>query len=74
VAGRVRSIEKIYLIGTRSRDLPACSIVLQLRYRTPPYGIIVTKIFRKRGKIEIFKNYRGKYRDFHEDIKSTLTV
>jgi hypothetical protein len=26
-AGRIRSIEKIHLIGTRSRDLPACSIV-----------------------------------------------
>jgi hypothetical protein len=29
VAGRIRSIEKIHLIGTRSRDLPACSIVPQ---------------------------------------------
>jgi hypothetical protein len=29
VAGRIRSIEKIYLVGTRSLDLPACSIVPQ---------------------------------------------
>jgi hypothetical protein len=28
-AGRIRSIEKIHLIGTRTRDLPACSIVPQ---------------------------------------------
>jgi hypothetical protein len=28
-AGRIRSIEKIHLIGTRIRDLPACSIVPQ---------------------------------------------
>jgi hypothetical protein len=29
--------EKIHLIGARSRDLPACSVVLQpLRYRVPP--------------------------------------
>jgi hypothetical protein len=28
-AGRIREIEKIHLIGTRSRDLPACSIVPQ---------------------------------------------
>jgi hypothetical protein len=27
--GSVRSIEKIHLIGTRTRDLPACSIVHQ---------------------------------------------
>jgi hypothetical protein len=26
-AGRIMSIEKIHLTGTRSRDLPACSIV-----------------------------------------------
>jgi hypothetical protein len=30
VAGRSRSIEKLHLIGTRSRDLPACSIVPQV--------------------------------------------
>jgi hypothetical protein len=29
VAGRIRSIEKIHLIGTRSLDLLACSIVPQ---------------------------------------------
>jgi hypothetical protein len=29
VDGRIRSIEKIHLIGTRTRDLPACSIVPQ---------------------------------------------
>jgi hypothetical protein len=29
VAGRIRSIEKIHLIGTRTRDRPACSIVPQ---------------------------------------------
>jgi hypothetical protein len=30
-------LEKIHLIGTRSRDLPACSIVpYPLRYRLPP--------------------------------------
>jgi hypothetical protein len=29
--GRIRSIEKIHLIGTRTRDLPAC-------YRVPPCG------------------------------------
>jgi hypothetical protein len=28
-AGRIRSIEKIHLIGTRTHDLPACSIVPQ---------------------------------------------
>jgi hypothetical protein len=28
-AGRIRYIEKIHLIGTRTRDLPACSIVPQ---------------------------------------------
>jgi hypothetical protein len=29
--------EKLHLIGKRSRDLPACSIVPQpLRYRVPP--------------------------------------
>jgi hypothetical protein len=28
-AGRIRSIEKIHLIRTQSRDLPACSIVPQ---------------------------------------------
>jgi hypothetical protein len=28
-AGRIRSIEKIHLVGTTSRDLPACSIVPQ---------------------------------------------
>jgi hypothetical protein len=28
-AGRIRSIEKFHLIGTRTRDLPACSIVPQ---------------------------------------------
>jgi hypothetical protein len=27
--GRIRSIEKIHLIGTRTRDLPVCSIVPQ---------------------------------------------
>jgi hypothetical protein len=26
-AGRIRSIEKIHLIGIRTRDLPVCSIV-----------------------------------------------
>jgi hypothetical protein len=30
-------LEKIHLIGTRSPDLPVCSIVSQpLRYRVPP--------------------------------------
>jgi hypothetical protein len=29
VAGRIRYIEKIHLIGTRIRDLPTCSIVPQ---------------------------------------------
>jgi hypothetical protein len=29
VAERIRSIEKIHLIGFRTRDLPACSIVPQ---------------------------------------------
>jgi hypothetical protein len=29
VAGRIRSIEKIHLIGTRTHDLSACSIVPQ---------------------------------------------
>jgi hypothetical protein len=29
VAGRIRSIKKIHLIGTRTRDLSACSIVPQ---------------------------------------------
>jgi hypothetical protein len=29
-------LKKIHLIGTRSRDLPAYGIVLQLRYRVPP--------------------------------------
>jgi hypothetical protein len=29
-AGWIRSIEKIHLIGTQTRDLPACSIVPQL--------------------------------------------
>jgi hypothetical protein len=32
-------LEKIHLIGTRSRDLPVCSIVPQsLRYRVPPFS------------------------------------
>jgi hypothetical protein len=32
-------LEKIHLIGTRSRDLPVCSLVPQpLRYRESPYG------------------------------------
>jgi hypothetical protein len=36
--GGLRKLEKIHLIGTRSRDLPACSIVPQtLRYRVPPF-------------------------------------
>jgi hypothetical protein len=36
-AGRIRSIEKSdALIGNRTRDFPACSIVPQLRYRVPP--------------------------------------
>jgi hypothetical protein len=29
VAGKIRPTEKIHLIGTRYRDLPACSIVPQ---------------------------------------------
>jgi hypothetical protein len=35
VTGRIRSIEKkkIHLIGTRTRDLPACSVVPQPCYR-----------------------------------------
>jgi hypothetical protein len=28
-AGRIQSIEKIHLIGTRTRELPACSVVPQ---------------------------------------------
>jgi hypothetical protein len=40
----------------------------------PPHEIIVMEILRKRGKVEVFKNYRSKYRDFHEDMKITLTV
>jgi hypothetical protein len=36
-AGRYSSIKKSNdLIGNRTRDLLACSIVLQLRYRVPP--------------------------------------
>jgi hypothetical protein len=39
VAGRIKSTEKSdYLIGNRTRDLPACRIVClsQLRYHAPP--------------------------------------
>jgi hypothetical protein len=33
-------LEKIHLIGKRSRDLPVCSLVPQpLRYRVPPHCI-----------------------------------
>jgi hypothetical protein len=37
-SGRIRSIEKIHLVGTRTRDFPACSIVTQptIGYRMPP--------------------------------------
>jgi hypothetical protein len=35
--GGLGKFKKIHPIGTRSRDLPACSIVPQpLRYRVPP--------------------------------------
>jgi hypothetical protein len=40
-------LEKIHLIGTRSRDLPVCSLVPQpLRYRVPP------NIMNRRNKKE----------------------
>jgi hypothetical protein len=36
-------LEKIHLIGTRSRDLPVCSLVPQpLRYRVPLIAYSVT--------------------------------
>jgi hypothetical protein len=42
-AGRIRYIEKIHLIGTRTRDLPACSIVPQpTTLPRAPLGTTVT--------------------------------
>jgi hypothetical protein len=43
--------EKIHLIGTRSRDLPACSIVPQpLRYRVPLLQLQFHNVFYTDGK------------------------
>jgi hypothetical protein len=47
----IRSIEKIHLIGTRTRDLPACSIVPQpTTLSRPP----TSRLYANRYKVEDF--------------------
>jgi hypothetical protein len=44
----LRKFEKIHLVGTLSRDLPACSIAPKpLRYRVPLVEILVGKLVRE---------------------------
>jgi hypothetical protein len=52
VAGRIKSIEKIHLIGTRIRDLPACSIVPQPTTlpRAPVFGMCSQEKLSKKLK------------------------
>jgi hypothetical protein len=63
-AGRIRSIEKIHLIRTRTRDLPACSIVLQPTTlpRAAQFSVFVLKnksrLFGGYLKLKILNNYR----------------
>jgi hypothetical protein len=43
-AERIRSIEKIHFIGTRSRDLPACSIVITHSALKNSLGLLKTRM------------------------------
>jgi hypothetical protein len=68
-AGRIRSIEKSNdLIWSRTRDLPACSIVPQpIRYRVPPFLFSTITQFQ----LFIFNKENFAMRLFHFDQSLT---
>jgi hypothetical protein len=58
-AGRVRSIEKIHLLGTRTRDLPTCSIVPEPTTlpRAPVSTIQDTESRWETKRYEVYEKY-----------------
>jgi hypothetical protein len=77
VAGRIRSIEKIHVIGTRTRDLPACGIVPQpttLPRAPPTIEVLLETRFSNRSVPRSYKedNWGDQVSSVRESVKRGL--